>query len=345
MNNLEIEQEQDKSSGLFILFVLLSSLGLAGSAAYFSIIGISALFSGAAISVGIMATFLELGKICAASFLFRFFKRTPGFLKFYLLLAVFVLIFITSLGIFGYLTAAFQKSSLDYSMNQTNIVFLETQKPLYQEKIDQARKRIEILNKSRSLQETRLSDAMTNVVILKNINQLKTIQQQTIDMVTQADKDIREENNRIQTTIDEVRKLEGQINKLRVGSSEQKDIQTFKFVADAINWPLETVAKWFILILITVFDPLAICLILSYNVVSKKNKSNNINNNSSNPPSNDKPISDNSESSTNINNPVEELKKTILYGNEMVKTDNNNSLDTSVIDKIKTVISQKTINI
>ena len=68
------------------------------------------------------------------------------------------------------------------------------------------------------------------------------------------------------TSIDSVRKIDDQINQLKLGTASKKDVQTFKFVADALKLPLDTVARWFILFIICVFDPLAICLILAYNI-------------------------------------------------------------------------------
>jgi hypothetical protein len=77
---------------------------------------------------------------------------------------------------------------------------------------------------------------------------------------------MKEQNDKIQTSIEDVRKIDEQVNQLKLGSAEKKDIQTFKFVADALGLSLDTVARWFIISIIFVFDPLAICLILAYNV-------------------------------------------------------------------------------
>ena len=92
---------------MFFIFLLgLAALLVAGSAAYFSVLGIATLFSGSFYQVVVMAGALEFGKLVATSYLYRYWNKTTWFLKVYLLVAVFVLMGITSLGIFGYLSAA-----------------------------------------------------------------------------------------------------------------------------------------------------------------------------------------------------------------------------------------------
>jgi len=102
-----------KTQFTFERIVGLSSLFIASCAAFFSIIGIGMLFSGSAIASMIMASSLEIGKLVATTFLYRYWKKSQLLLKTYLILAVVSLMFITSLGIFGYLTSAYQQSSIE----------------------------------------------------------------------------------------------------------------------------------------------------------------------------------------------------------------------------------------
>lgn len=186
-------------------------------------------------------------------------------MKCYLVSAILILMLITSLGIFGYLSAAYQKSSLEYSLSQEKIKIEESQKTFFNDKIVESKKRIDSLNSSRIIQENRLSEAMTNVFLSKNPIQLRQIQQQTIDLINDADSNIKEENDKIQSSISEIQKIDENINNIKLSNIEKKDIQTFKFVADELNMELNKVVKWFILLIIFVFDPLAVCLILAYN--------------------------------------------------------------------------------
>ena len=243
-----------------------SALFIALCAAFFSVYGISTLFSGAFISAIVMASSLEIGKLVAITFLYRYWTKCKGFLKVYLSCAILVLMIITSLGIFGYLSAAYQKSSIEFGVTQEKISSIEGQKSYNKDKIDAAKKRIEDLTKLRASQESRMTEVLTNEFLSRNPLQLKQLQQQNIDLINDTDKNIKEENQKIQTSIDDVRKTDEQINVLKLGTAEKKDVQIFKFVSDALKLPLDTVARWFILSIISVFDPLSICLILAYNV-------------------------------------------------------------------------------
>lgn len=243
----------------------ITSLFIASCAAYFSIIGIAMLFSGSKQSAIIMAFSLELGKLVATSYLFRYWQDTRRFLKFYLTLSVIILMFITSLGIFGYLSASYQKSSLADKSNEEKIQMYESKKSSYNDKISQAKTRIKTIEDLRLSQERRLSEAMTNTFIARNPIQLQEMQSQTLELISNSEKNIEGENKKIKEANDEIFKINETINQFKLSGREQSDIITFKFVADEFNLTMDKVVKWFISILISVFDPLAVCLLLSYN--------------------------------------------------------------------------------
>lgn len=223
------------------------------------------LFSGSAIASMIMASSLEIGKLVATTFLYRYWKKSQMLLKTYLILAVVSLMFITSLGIFGYLTSAYQQSSIENKLSEEKIVYIQDQKKMYVDKINDAKKRIENITKLRTSQENRLNESITNVIISRNPIQLSQIQQSTKEFIDKSEKDMDVENNKIQSTVDEIQKLDKQISDIKIKSGGQKDLQTFKFVADEFGVDINKVVKWFIICLISVFDPLAICLLLAYN--------------------------------------------------------------------------------
>lgn len=243
-----------------------SALFIAMCAAFFSVYGISTLFAGAFLSTVIMSSSLEIGKLVGVTFLYRYWSKCKGWLKTYLVTASVVLMIVTSLGIFGYLSAAYQKSSIEFGVAQDRIKTTEAQKTYYQDKITTSKQRIEFLTKLRASQEDRLSNILTNEAIARNPLALKQAQQQTTDLIASTDTDLKGENDKIQASVDEIQKINDQVNQLKLGTAEKKDVQIFKFVADAVGLPLDTIARWFILMIIFVFDPLAICLILAYNV-------------------------------------------------------------------------------
>lgn len=274
-------------------------------AAFFSVYGIATLFAGAFTLTAIMASSLEVGKLVAVTFLYRYWKKTQGFLKAYLSIATLVLMIVTSIGIFGYLSAAYQKSAIEFKANQEKIVMVENQKVYLKDNIDQSKIRIQTLNEMRKVQEARLSEALTNAFLTRNPIQLKQIQDQTVELVKSADSDIKSEQIKIQESNDEIQKIDQQVNEMRFSSASKKDIQTFQFVADQFGSTLDKVAKWFIVTLIFVFDPLAVALILAYNVVAYKEEK-------------DKVILDPSKTDNLFNSPIVKpviTKSTLLFNN------------------------------
>jgi len=249
-----------------ILFVSAMLLALCG--AYYSIIGIATLFSGAMLSVGIMACAIELAKICSVTFLYRYWNKTNKVMKNYMCIASIVLVMITSVGISAFLLAAYQKSSLEFKAGQERIVMVEGQKTYLTDKIAQAKSRIDTLNKMRALQESRMNESLTNAFLTRTPIQFKQLQDQTAEMIKTADANIGTEQQTIQKTTDDIAKLDQQVNEMKFASANKKDIRTFQFVADQFGTTLDKVAKWFIFTIIFVFDPMAIALILAYNVVT-----------------------------------------------------------------------------
>ncbi|HUS89908.1 MAG TPA: hypothetical protein VMW91_11220 [Desulfosporosinus sp.] len=248
----------------------ITAIVIALVAAFFSVYGIATLFAGAFVLTAFMASSLEIGKLVAVTFLYRYWQKTQGFLKTYLSIATVVLMLVTSMGIFGYLSAAYQKSSLEFKAAQENIVMVEGQKTYLTDKIAQSKVRIQTLNDMRKMQESRMNESITNAFLSRNPIQMKQLNDQTIDLIKTADSNIKTEQDRIQSTTDEIQKINQQVNEMKFASANKKDIRTFQFVADQFGTTLDKVAKWFIFTLIFVFDPLAVALILAYNVAVYK---------------------------------------------------------------------------
>lgn len=253
----------------FDVLLGLVALLIAIVAAFFSVYGIATLFAGAFVSTVIMGTALEIGKLVSVTYLYRYWKKTKTWLSLYLSMALIILMIITSMGIFGYLSSAYQKSSTAYKAQQDQIVLIEKTKTYAQNKIDQAQTRIITLNELRKAQEARMSEAMTNTFISRNAISLKQIQDQTAEMIKSTEADVKSEQSKIDAGIKEIGDIDKKVSEMKFGENN-KDIRTFEFVAKLFGTDLDTVAKWFIILLIVVFDPLAVALILAYNVVAYK---------------------------------------------------------------------------
>ena len=232
----------------------LSAFLVAGTAAYFSVLGIATLFSGNFYQVIVMAGALEFGKLVATSYLYRYWSQTVWVLKLYMLVAVLILMGITSLGIFGYLSAAYQINSSKFAHVDSQIVLLTQQKESFDKEIEQISSRVDTLNKSRASQEKRLPGLSSKAAqpIYKDI-----------ERSGEEIKKLSDRSAELQQTKTEKDK---EIIALNLEISKSKDIGTFKFVADAINKPLDSVVTAFICILMVVFDPLAVALILAFNI-------------------------------------------------------------------------------
>jgi hypothetical protein len=239
---------------MFILLLSLASLLVAGSAAFFSVLGIASLFSGCYYQVMFMAGALEFAKLIATSFLYRYWNKTNVFLRTYLLIAVAVLMVITSAGIFGYLSSAYQINASKNNLDDNKITLIESQKQSVNEEINSIQSRVNTLNEARKAQEARLPSMSSKNARL------------VYEEIKQSDEEIKTLTTRLQTLQTTKFEKDSDIINLKTVTSKANDIGTFKFVASSFNAPLDTVVKVFILVLVSVFDPLSVSLVLALNI-------------------------------------------------------------------------------
>jgi len=240
------------------ILVGFSALIIAGCAAYFSVTGLGVLFAGASLSVMIMASSLELAKLVAATYLKQKWNEIGGFNKWYLTISVGVLMLITSAGIFGYLSNAFQAQSLKLQVVDREIA-------VYQTKIDQ-----------NNTQITQLSTQITEF----NTNQGKIldggkVNSRLIRSIDNRDKQISKINDKISILQTENAKNTEKINEIKLQNLDlEKEVGGFRFVAEAFGMELKNVVKFFIFLIVIVFDPLAVALIIAFNglIDDKKKK-------------------------------------------------------------------------
>jgi len=240
---------------LFILLVALSALFVAGCAAFFSIKGLIVLFSGSALAIGIMASSLEVGKLVAASFLHARWKKINLLLKLYLCIAVFVLMCITSLGIFGFLTGAYQVHSAKVGTFDTKIAALATEKTSIEEAMAEYSGRIKTLTEVRATQEQRVQAA----------GNYKAPRDQAYKAIAEANEEIQKKEEDVSKGRARAIELEKEMAELKISLNTTTDVGSFKFIADALNTDVDTSVRYFIFALIAVFDPLALSLVLAWN--------------------------------------------------------------------------------
>ncbi len=251
----------------FEKLLLISALFVASIAALFSVIGIGMLFSGAAVSSMVMATSLEIGKLAAVTFIYRYWEKTTKLLRGYLATAIFILVVITSAGVFGWLSSAYQSSALQYKAAQEQVETIDAQKKIQQSQMELSNNRIASLLASRNDQEKRMNETMNSPVLSRNPTAMRQLMDQNISLIKSTDAEIAVEKTTYTELSKKSSELDKQVLDIKTASSKTKDIITFKFVAEELGWELNKTVKWFIMFIIVVFDPLAVSLILAYNVV------------------------------------------------------------------------------
>ena len=243
---------------MFVGILALTAFIIAGVAAYFSVQGIATLYAGAFISVLVMAGSLEVGKLVATSFLYRYWHKTNLLLKTYLLVAILTLMGITSMGIFGFLTSAYQSSLVEFSQAETQQNFMISQKAILQKELDSLTMRVDTLNQSRLSQEKRLPEMS------------RTAAKPVYEDIAKAGEEISQARTRMNQIFEEIKSLDLKTLEAQKQSGQQKDIGTLKYAAQLFNTDINTIVKWFTLALIVVFDPLAIALVLGYNIAANR---------------------------------------------------------------------------
>jgi hypothetical protein len=226
-----------ENSKYFKYYVGLSALLIAGSAAAFSVFGLSKLFAGAALSVIIMAGSLEFGKLVAASFLYRYWNNINRLLKIYMTIGVITLVLITSAGIFGYLSNAYQGATVNFEKQSTSLLYKED--------------RLEQLEEDKIYLKEELEESIASLP----------------ENYITAKRKLREEYNpKVLNINDEILKIKQEIGDLKISLVETGvDVGPAIYLARVFNTDIDTVVKFFIFILIFVFDPMAIALVLAYN--------------------------------------------------------------------------------
>jgi spore coat protein CotF len=253
---------------VFPYVVLSASLGLAGTAAYYSVFGLSKLFSAQAVAVIVMASILEVSKLITASYLHREWKSISALLKSYLVIAVFILMCITSLGIYGFLVSSYQETAYKLKNQESELSVLELKKQRYQTATNDIRSEKESLNKN----ITELTSGLSN-----NVIQYTNAEGQLITTTSSATRRVLEKQ--LDQTIsrrdtlysreiaysDSVSNLDQQMLKIQTESEVSAEVGPIKYVAQHVNQSVDSVVNWFIMLFIFVFDPLAVMLLIAAN--------------------------------------------------------------------------------
>ena len=237
--------------------LLLTGLVISAVAIYYSVVGLTAIFSAAVIPIIIMGSALEVGKLVCASWLKANWEKAPRFMKYYMISAVIVLMLITSMGIFGFLSKAHNDQNLVSGDVQSKIAIYDEKIKTERENIDANRKVLKQLDESVDQVMGRSSDekgAEKAVAIRK-------AQQKERGRITQ---DITESQKRIATLNEERAPIAAEVRKVEAEVGPIKYIAKFIYGDQGADEnSLERAVTWIIIMIVIVFDPLAVIMLLA----------------------------------------------------------------------------------
>jgi hypothetical protein len=236
--------------------LLLTGLTISAVAIYYSVVGLTAIFSAAAIPIIIMGSALEIGKLVCASWLKANWERAPRFMRYYMITAVVVLMLITSMGIFGFLSKAHNDQNLVSGDVQSKIA-------IYDEKIKTARENIEANRKQLKQMDEAVDQVMGRSTDEKGADKAVSVRKnQSRDRVALA-KDIEANQKLIAKLNDEAAPIRAEVRKVEAEVGPIKYIASFIYGSNPDANVLEKAVTWVIIIIVVVFDPLAVILLLA----------------------------------------------------------------------------------
>jgi hypothetical protein len=246
---------------IFPFIIALSALSVSASAAFYSVSGLMKLFAGAAFAVGVMAASLEVSKLVIASLLYQYWSTLNKALRVYLMIAVSILILITSMGIYGFLSSAYQETASKDQVVTQQITTLETKKKLYEGTRDNILKEKQSLSDLRgSLSKgstTQYTDKNGNLVVRSNNASIKQL-----DKASQSDDKL---SSKVDIVNDSIFSIENKILAIKTNSTTASELGPLKYLSGLTGVGMDRIINYLLLVIIFVFDPLAIALVIAAN--------------------------------------------------------------------------------
>tara|TARA_R110000868_G_scaffold41400_4_gene141587 strand:- start:192 stop:1199 length:1008 start_codon:yes stop_codon:yes gene_type:complete len=259
---------------VFPYIVYAAAFALASSAAYYSVFGLSKLFSAQALAVVILAGTLEVSKLITASYLHQYWKRIGLLLKTYFVTAVFVLMFITSVGIYGFLVSSYQTTADQLTVLDKQVDVIELRRERFQTQLDeysaekkQLIKSISELSNGLSNNVIQYRDQETGEIITTTSSATRRVLERQLDDSKQQRNTV---NLKIESLTDSVTSLDLQVLDIESNNDVAAELGPLRYVAELTGKPMNQIVNWFILIFIFVFDPLAVTLLIAAQIAIKK---------------------------------------------------------------------------
>jgi hypothetical protein len=258
------------------------ALALAACAAFFSIVGLSKLFAGAMLAVIVMASTLEISKLVIASYLYQQWKVVNKTLRVYLVSAVTIIAIITSIGIYGFLSGAYQNTKSKYDLTQSITDSLSVKKSYfdsglisYQSQLESKTTQLNNLSSIRNSQEQRASNLINSNKSFKSVEKSASNTDKSIKLLN---KEIAQLNDSIVKYSTESSKLKLNITQASLQNELSSELGSLTYISKVLDVPMDKVVNVLIILFMIVFDPLAICMVIAFNQLneSKPDNENNL---------------------------------------------------------------------
>ena len=253
---------------IFPFIIALSALSVSASAAFYSVSGLSKLFAGAAFAVIVMAASLEVAKLVIASLLYQYRKSLPTFLKYYLSVACFVLILITSMGIYGFLSSAYQETAAKAGSIDSQIALIETRRDNTKEQLSVYTGEKESINKAVADLRSGLANNVIQYTNAEGILITTTSSSTRRALEKQLDQAIDRQttiNSRVDNLNTKLFEYETEIVEVSTNNDIAGELGPLKYLSGLTGIPMDQIINYLLLTIIFVFDPLAIALVIAAN--------------------------------------------------------------------------------
>jgi len=254
---------------IFPFIIALSALSVSLSAAFYSVTGLSKLFAGASFQVLIMASSLEVAKLVIASLLYQYWGELNKILRTYLSVAAFVLVLITSAGIYGFLSAAFQETAASAGIVDKEVELIDLKKGRFEENRTYYLSEKEALDQSISDLRAGLAnnviqykDKETGQIITTTSSSTRRALQAELDEAVESRNEI---SQKLEIVTDSITSLEIKRLDVQANSEVAAELGPLKYISELTNTPMSKVVNILMLVIIFVFDPLAISLVIAAN--------------------------------------------------------------------------------
>lgn len=260
---------------ILAILVALSAFAISASAAFYSITGLTKLFAGVGFAIFIMATALEVSKLVIASLLYQYWNEINKVLRAYLTIAMIVLMIITSAGIYGLLSSGYEVTANKLEVNKATIENIEKQKALFETQKVALEQELNLINtnlndlrKSGSSTITeQVYDKRTKQYVTKAVRVPAKFIEKQIDVISNQ-KSTKDE--KLSAVNDSIFACETKILNLKTDNDISAEIGPLIYLSKITGKPMDVVINWFLLLIIFVFDPLAIALVIAANFLFSK---------------------------------------------------------------------------